>query len=319
MRPALAAAAAAALVAFPWLGADEYALAFLYSILMYASLAVAWNLIGGFTGYLSFGHAAFFGLGGYTTGMLLVGAGLSPLLTAPVGGAVAAAFAAAAGYPCLRLRGPYFAVVTMILALAVRVVVLNVPWTGASEGLWMPLPPWEPIVARRIFYYAMLVVAGLVVALVRAIQVGRMGMGLEAIREDEDAAQSVGVAALGLKMRAFVISAALSGAAGGIYAYDRVFIHPDFMFDLHLSVLIVLMALLGGRLSWAGPVLGAVVVRLADEVLTVRVGTEAARIIFGLGLALVIIFLPDGLLPRLKRIRPGGPPPVTEPVGKVAP
>lgn len=318
MRLALAAAAAAALVAFPWLGADEYALAFLYSVLMYASLAVAWNLIGGFTGYLSFGHAAFFGLGGYTTGMLLVGAGLSPLLTAPVGGAVAAAFAAAAGYPCLRLRGPYFAVVTMILALAVRVVVLNVPWTGASEGLWMPLPPWEPIVARRIFYYAMLVVAGLVVALVRAIQVGRMGMGLEAIREDEDAAQSVGVAALGLKMRAFVISAALSGAAGGIYAYDRVFIHPDFMFDLHLSVLIVLMALLGGRLSWAGPVLGAVVVRLADEVLTVRVGTEAARIIFGLGLALVIIFLPDGLLPWLSRLRPGGPPPAAEPVGKVA-
>jgi branched-chain amino acid transport system permease protein len=286
---------------------------------MYASLAVAWNLIGGFTGYLSFGHAAFFGLGGYTTGMLLVGAGLSPLLTAPLGGVVAAAFAAAAGYPCLRLRGPYFAVVTMILALAVRVVVLNVPWTGASEGLWMPLPPWEPIVARRIFYYAMLAVAGVVVVLVRAIQVGRMGMGLEAIREDEDAAQSVGVPALGLKMRALVISAALSGAAGGIYAYDRVFIHPDFMFDLHLSVLIVLMALLGGRLSWAGPVLGAVVVRLADEVLTVSVGTEAARIIFGLGLAMVIVFLPDGLLPQLKRLRPGGPPPAPQPVGKVAP
>lgn len=318
MKITLAAAAAVALVAFPWLGADEYALAFLYSILMYASLAVAWNLIGGFTGYLSFGHAAFFGLGGYTTGMLLVRAGLSPLLTAPLGGVVAAAFAAAAGYPCLRLRGPYFAVVTMILALAVRVVVLNVPWTGASEGLWMPLPPWEPIVARRIFYYAMLVVAGLVVALVRAIQVGRMGMGLEAIREDEDAAQSVGVPALGLKMRAFVISAALSGAAGGIYAYDRAFIHPDFMFDLHLSVLIVLMALLGGRLSWAGPVLGAVVVRLADEVLTVRVGTEAARIIFGLGLAMVIVFLPDGLLPHLKRLRPGGPSQAAEPVGKVA-
>jgi branched-chain amino acid transport system permease protein len=319
VRLALAAAAAAALVAFPWLGADEYALAFLYSILMYASLAVAWNLVGGFTGYLSFGHAAFFGLGGYTTGILLVRAGLSPLLTAPLGGVVAAAFAAAAGYPCLRLRGPYFAVVTMILALAVRVVVLNVPWTGASEGLWMPLPPWEPIVARRIFYYAMLVVAGVVVVLVRAIQVGRMGMGLEAIREDEDAAQSVGVPALGLKMRAFVISAALSGAAGGIYAYDRVFIHPDFMFDLHLSVLIVLMALLGGRLSWTGPVLGAVVVRLADEVLTVSVGTEAARIIFGLGLAMVIVFLPDGLLPQLKRLRPGSPPPAPQPAGKVSP
>lgn len=307
MRRTAALGALVVLAAVPWLGAGEYALALLYSVLMYAALAVAWNLIGGFTGYLSFGHAAFFGLGGYTTGMVLVGTGLSPLLMAPLGGLVAAVFAAAAGYPCLRLRGPYFAVVTMILALAVRVVVLNVPWTGASEGLWMPLPPWEPLIGRRIFYYAMLAVAVLTALLVRAVQTGRVGMGLETIREDEDAALSVGVPAFQLKMWAFVISAALTGAAGGIYAYDRAYIHPDFMFDLPLSVLIVLMALLGGRQSWVGPVLGAVVVRLADELLTVRVGTEAARIIFGLGLAAVIVFLPDGLLPYVQRLRPRPP------------
>ena len=297
----VAAVALVVLAAVPWLGAGEYALALLYSVLMYTALAVAWNLIGGFTGYLSFGHAAFFGLGGYTTGMVLVGTGLSPLVTAPLGGVVAAGFAALSGYPCLRLRGPYFAVVTMILALAVRVVVLNVPWTGASEGLW------EPLIGRRIFYYAMLAVAVLTALLVRAVQTGRMGMGLETIREDEDAALSIGVPAFRLKLWAFVISAALTGTVGGIYAYDRAYIHPDFMFDLPLSVLIVLMALLGGRQSWVGPVLGAVVVRLADELLTVRVGTEAARIIFGLGLAGVIIFLPDGLLPYVRRLRPRPP------------
>lgn len=320
LKAATAALGVAALAAIPLLSESEYLLALLYSVFMYAALAVAWNVIGGFAGYLSFGHAAFFGLGGYTTGMLLVRAGLSPLLTAPLGGAVAAAFAIAAGYPCLRLRGPYFAVVTLILALAVRVAVLNVPWTGAAEGLWMPLPPWEPIESRRIFYYAMLVVALASVLVVRHIQFGRVGVGLEAIREDEEAAESVGVPAFRLKMGAFAVSAGLVGVAGGIYGYDRVFIHPDFMFDLHLSVLIVLMALFGGRQSWVGPVIGAVVVRLADEVLTVRVGTEAARIIFGLGLALVIIYLPDGLLAYLRR-RPGerrGTPPAGESAGAPA-
>ena len=309
MSRAAAAGLVAVLVVLPWAGAGEYLLALLYSTFMYATLAVAWNIIGGFAGYLSFGHAAFFGLGGYTTGFLLVHAGLSPFLTAPVGGVVAAIFAALAGYPCLRLRGPYFAVVTMILGLAVRAVVLNLPWTGAAEGLWMTLPPWEPLAARRAFYYAMLVIVLVTALAARAVRLGKMGVGLEAIREDEDAAQSIGVPAVRLKMSALILSAGLTGLAGGIYAYDRSYIHPDFMFDLHLSVLAVLMALLGGRQSWAGPILGAVVVRLVDEVLTVRVGTEAARITFGLALALVMVLLPDGLLPRLMRLRRGAPRP----------
>ncbi|MDR7408630.1 MAG: branched-chain amino acid ABC transporter permease [Armatimonadota bacterium] len=293
----------AVLLVLPWTGAGEYPLALLYSTFMYSTLAVAWNVIGGLAGYLSFGHAAFFGLGGYTTGLLLVHAGLSPFLTAPLGGLAAAVFAALAGYPCLRLRGPYFAVVTMILGLAVRAVILNLPWTGAAEGLWMPLPPWEPLAARRAFYYAMLAVALVTVLAARAVQLGKIGVGLEAIREDEEAAQSIGVPAVRLKIGALILSAGLTGLAGAVYAYDRSYVHPDFMFDLHLSVLAVLMALLGGRQSWGGPVLGAVVVRVVDEVLTVQVGTEAARVIFGLGLALVIVLLPEGLLPHLTRPR----------------
>ncbi|MDR7522680.1 MAG: branched-chain amino acid ABC transporter permease [Armatimonadota bacterium] len=317
MSRAVAAGLVVVLLLLPWVGTGEYPLALLYSTFMYAALAVAWNVIGGFAGYLSFGHATFFGLGGYTTGLFLVRTGLSPFLTAPLGAAVAAGFAALAGYPCLRLRGPYFAVVTMILGLAVRAVILNLPWTGAAEGLWMTLPPWEPLVARRAFYYAMLAVA-LVTALAgRAVRLGKMGVGLEAIREDEEAAQSIGVPVVRLKMSALILSAGLTGLVGGIYAYDRSYIHPDFMFDLHLSVLAVLMALLGGRQSWAGPILGAVVVRLVDELLTVRVGTEAARIIFGLGLALVIVLLPDGLLPHLERLRRRAPrPPAAVPAAE---
>ncbi len=292
-----------ALLAFPWLMSSEYPLALLSSLFMYAAVAVAWNVLGGFAGYLSFGHAAFFGLGGYTVALLLLRWGLSPFLTAPLGGVVAAAFGAVAGYPCLRLRGPYFAVVTMILGLATRAVVLNTPWAGAAEGLWLTLPPWEPLEARRVFYYGMLVVFCVTVAGVRAIGLGKTGVGLATIREDEEAAQSIGVPAVRLKMLALAVSAGLTGVAGGIYAYDRSYIHPDFMFDLHLSVMAVLMALLGGRESWAGPVVGAVVVRLADEILTVLAGTEAARIVFGLGLAVVIVVLPEGLLPRLLELQ----------------
>ncbi len=310
----------AVLLVLPWVGLGEYPLALLHSTFLYTALAVAWNIVGGFAGYLSFGHAAFFGLGGYATGLLLVQGGLSPFLTAPFAGAVAAAFAALAGYPCLRLRGPYFAVVTMILGLAVRAVVLNLPWTGAAQGLWITLPPWDPLGARRAFYYAMLAVALVAVLAARAVRLGKMGVGLEAIREDEDAAQSIGVPAVRLKMKALILSAGLTGLAGGIYAYDRSYIHPDFMFDLHLSVLAVLMALLGGRSSWAGPIVGAVVVRLVDEILTVWIGTEVARILFGLGLALVIMLLPDGLLPHLMRLGRRAPrPPAAAPVAMVRP
>ncbi len=297
----------AVLFVLPWIGVGEYPLALLSSVFMYSALAAAWNVIGGFAGYLSFGHAAFFGLGGYTTGLLLVRGELSPFFTAPLGGAAAAVFAALAGYPCLRLRGPYFAVVTMILGLAVRSVVVNVPWAGGAEGLWMALPPWDPLAMRRAFYYAMLVVALIAVLTVRAVRLGRMGVGLDAIREDEEAAESIGIPAVRLKLAALTLSAGLTGLAGGLYAYDRSYIHPDFMFDLHVSVLVVLMALLGGRESWAGPVLGAVVVRLVDELLTVRVGAEAARIVFGLALAVVIAALPEGLLPHLLRLRRRAP------------
>ncbi|HEY8417860.1 MAG TPA: branched-chain amino acid ABC transporter permease, partial [Limnochordales bacterium] len=266
----------------PLIRPQEYVLTFLYQLFSYAAMASAWNILGGLAGYLSFGHVAFFGCGAYVTGLMLVRWGWSPLFTAPLGGLAAALLALAVGYPTLRLRGPYFTVVTVVMVLVVKIVALNVPWTGAAMGLWMPFPPWEPFISRVIFYEAVLVILMGTLLVVRWVQHSKFGFGLRTIREDEDAAAAIGVPAFRLKLGALVLSAFICGMVGAVHGHDRSYLHPDFMFDLHPSIMMVLMALFGGRDHWLGPLIGAVAVMIADELLTVYVGTEAARMLFGL-------------------------------------
>ena len=288
----------------PLLRPQEYVLTFLYNLFSYAAMASAWNILGGLAGYLSFGHVAFFGCGAYVTGLMLVRWGWSPLATAPLGGLAAAMLALVAGYPTLRLRGPYFTVVTVVMVLAVKIVVLNVPWTGAAMGLWMPFPPWDPFVSRVIFYEAVLVILLATLLGVRWVLHSKFGFGLRTIREDEDAAAAIGVPAFRLKLGALLLSAFVCGMVGAVHGHDRSYLHPDFMFDLHPSIMIVLMALFGGRDHWLGPLIGAVAVMIADELLTVYVGTEAARMLFGLLLIVVIVFLPAGVISLRVRRQP---------------
>ncbi|HLT59274.1 MAG: branched-chain amino acid ABC transporter permease [Limnochordales bacterium] len=275
---------------------SEYVLSFLYFLFSYAAMAVAWNVLGGFGGYLSFGHVTFFGTGAYVTGLMLVHWGWSPLITAPLGGLAAALLALVIGYPTLRLRGPYFTVVTVVTVLIAKIVVLNVPLTGAAMGLWMPFPPWDPFTSRVIFYEAVLVLLLAALLMARWVQHAKFGFGLRVIREDEDAAAAIGVPAFRLKLGALLLSAFVCGMVGAVHGYDRSYLHPDFMFDLHPSIMMVLMALFGGRDHWLGPLVGAVAVMITDELLTVYVGTEAARMLFGLLLIIVVLFLPEGVI-----------------------
>jgi branched-chain amino acid transport system permease protein len=294
-----------ALLAVVPLGLDNiYLLTLLFTVFTYAALAVGWNIIGGYTGYLSFGHAAFFGIGGYATALLFANLGWSPFLTTPLGGLLAALVALVVGYPCLRLRGPYFALVTLILALAARAVVLNVEWTGGSSGLFLKIPEMDALANRILFYEAMLAV--LLVSALAAYGVlhSKLGIGLITIREDEEVAQTLGIDATRLKMAAFLLSAFLAGMVGGIFSYYRTYVYPNVMFDLNLSVMVVLMALFGGRQTWLGPVVGAAVLSVVSEFLTLQMGNEAARVLFGLLMVVVVLYLPDGLLscvrPRAK-------------------
>lgn len=275
---------------------STYFLGFMLILFMYAALASSWNILGGFTGYLSFGHAAFFGLGAYTTALLLFYLKWSPFWTMPLGGLVAAVFAALVGYPCLRLRGPYFSLVTLILTLAVSIIILNAPWTKGAFGMFLPFPPVDIFTNHVIFYEVMLALMVLAALVARQIERSKLGMGLAAIRENEDVAQTLGVNVTWLKMEVFLISAFLTGMIGGIYSYYISYLHPSFVFDTLISINIVLMALFGGRLTWLGPLLGASILSVVNEILTLQVEAQLARIVFGLLLIGVIIFLPDGIM-----------------------
>jgi branched-chain amino acid transport system permease protein len=286
------------LALLPVLKPDIYYLSALFSIFLYAALACGWNIFGGYTGYMNFGHAGFFGVGAYTSALLLLRFGLSPFYTSILGGALAGVLAAVIGYPCLRLRGPYFVLVTFCLGLAARIVVINVEWTGSSTGLWLPFLKVSMFVNRVIFYETMLAVMVLTILTAMWIERSKFGVGLRAIFQDEDSAETQGVNATKLKIAAFIVSAFLAGVAGSIYGYYRSYIHPDFIFDVSISVLVVLMALLGGRQSWVGPAIGASIVVVINEVLTayVGIGAEFSRIIYGLLLVIVIMYLPNGLI-----------------------
>jgi branched-chain amino acid transport system permease protein len=288
----------ACLALFPLLRPGVYYLAAFFGLFLYIALACGWNIFGGYTGYNNFGHAAFFGIGAYTSALLLMKLGLSPFCTCILGGLLAGVAAAIVGYPCLRLRGPYFVLVTLALGLSARLIVINVDFTGSSTGLYLPFLKVSMFANRVIFYEVMLAVAFMIILVAMWIEKSKFGLGLRSIYQDEDSAETQGVDATKLKIRAFVLSAFLAGLAGGIYAYYRSYIHPDFIFDISLSVLVVLMALLGGPSTWLGPVIGSCIVVVINEVLTahLNIGGEFSRIVYGLLLVLVIMYLPDGLI-----------------------
>ena len=293
------------LALLPVLKPDIYYLSALFSLFLYAALSCGWNIFGGYTGYMNFGHAAFFGIGTYTSALLLIKFGLSPFYTSILGGVISAILAGIIGYPCLRLRGPYFVLVTLCMGLAVRVVVINVEWTGSSTGLWLKSLPVKIFANRVIFYETMLALMVLTILIAMWIEKSKYGFGLRSIFQDEDSAETQGVNATQLKIVAFIISAFLAGMAGGIYGYYRSYIHPDFIFDISISILVVLMALLGGRQSWVGPVIGAAILVIINEVLTayVGIGAEFSRIIYGMLLVVVIMYLPNGLIGLFLRKR----------------
>jgi branched-chain amino acid transport system permease protein len=291
------------LALLPVLKPDVYYLSALFTLFMYAALACGWNIFGGYTGYMNFGHAVFFGIGAYTSALLLLNWGLSPFYTTIIGGVLAAVLAAIISWPCLRLRGPYFVLVTFCLGLAMRVLVNNLEFTGSSQGLWMKILPVSIFTNRVIFYETMLAIMLLTILVAMWIERSKFGLGLRSIRQDEDSAETQGVKATHLKMGTFIISAFLAGIVGGIYAYYRSYIHPDFIFDISISVMVVLMSLLGGRESWIGPVIGASIVVIINEFLTAYagIGAEVSRIIYGLLLVIVIMYLPNGLIGIFRR------------------
>lgn len=267
---------------------------------MYVGLTESWNLMGGYTGYVSLGHVTFFAVGAYTTAIFLNRFGISPFATAILGGVFAAMVAALVGYPVLRLKGAYFTISTLLLAVVMQLIFMNWDFVGSSTGLWFKLLPVTMETNRLIFYEVMLALATLITLLVRWVEKSKLGAGLIAIREDEDVAKTIGINTPWLKMQAFILGAFFAGMVGGVYGYYMSYIHPDITFNINTSLLLLLMAFFGGCDTWAGPLLGAVILSLANQLIVTFIGAEISRILYGLLLIIVIIFMPDGVIEYIK-------------------
>lgn len=283
-------AALAALLAF----GDNYVLRLASTAAMYATLAIAWNIVGGFCGYPSFATAAFFGLGAYVGGVSLSHG--VPLYVAWIGAGLATAtFAAALGLAILHLRGHYFAIGSLVIADVLREVTTT--WTsltGGGMGLNVPLLAGSPEVQARLVLTALLAVA--IVAWLTSLLIARarLGVALRCIEQNEDAAQVIGVNARAAKVAAFTISSLFVGAVGAIYASWVNYIDPTDVYDVSLSVKPIIMAMLGGVGTLGGPVIGAIAF-LGLEELIWRNSLEFHAGILGLLVVALVLFLPGGL------------------------
>jgi len=290
------------LFAFPIVKPPLFFLTLFFSVFMYVGLTESWNLMGGYTGYISLGHIAFFSTGAYTTAVLMNRFGASPFATAILGGLFAAILAALVGYPVLRLKGAYFTISSLLLAVVMQLIFMNWEFVGSSTGLWYKLLPVSIETNRLIFYEVMLVLATVITVVVRWVEKSKFGAGLIAIREDEDVAKTMGINTPWLKMRAFILGAFLAGWVGGIYGYYMSYVHPEVTFNINTSLLILLMSFFGGCRTWTGPLLGAVVLSLVNQLIVTFIGAEISRILYGLLLVIVIIFMPNGVIQFVKDV-----------------
>lgn len=279
--------------------ADDALLRTLSGVFMFGGLASAWNIIGGFTGYASFGNVVFFGLGGYTVAVLMVHARLGFWFALPVAVAVGAGYAALVGLPVLRLRGHYFAIATLGVAEGTREVVLNLgDLTGGGAGISLPVLGARAVTAspgNTGFYYLFLAALGVAVAVAFAVSRSRFGYGLRAIHDDEDGAAATGINTTRAKLAAFALSGALTSLIGALFAFQQVAIYPERLFSVEITVLMVAMAVIGGLGTVVGPVIGAVGLQLLAEYLRQRyLGLHL--IVFGSLVVAVVILMPEGLV-----------------------
>ena len=289
------------LIAAPFIFQTRYSQHVLILVLLYVALGSAWNILGGFAGQLSVGHAAFFGIGAYTAAVLASKTSLSPWWAMIAGPLFVLPIALAVGWICFRLRGPYFTLSTIAIGEMVRLVALN--WselTGGAVGVVIR-PSVFSGTSKIPYYYIVLVIAVLTVALCQRISRRKLGYYLMAIREDQETAESIGIDTTKYKLVALAISASLTAIGGAFYANYFLFVDPTIVLPLALSVEIVLMSIIGGLGTVAGPVLGAVLLKLSSEVFRNEFA-QANLLIYGALLVVVILFMPGGLMGGFRRL-----------------
>ena len=274
------------------------------SILLFAGWATSWDLLGGWNGQVSLGHASFVGLGAYFVAIGQSQFGLAPWWTMAMAAAVAAILAYFWGWLTFSLRGPYFSLSTIAVAEILRLVAINEEWlTGGATGVFiatLPEPFGVDLFSRTAQFYMALAFAAVVIATVIVISRARFGYQLRAVREDEDSAMAAGIDPTATKLKAFMLSAALTSIGGGIYGIVLAFIEPHVIFALLLSVQIALTAIIGGRGTIWGPAVGALVLIGAGEIFRTTFA-EANMLIYGILILVVVLFVPRGIVGELAR------------------
>jgi branched-chain amino acid transport system permease protein len=297
-------------VLFPLVVRDEYALHVAILTLLSAMMGLGWNILGGYAGQLSIGHAAFFGIGAYGTTLLFQNWGWPPWFGGWLGAALAAALSVPIGVVCFRLRGPYLTVATIAFAEITRMVAVN--WKSLTHGaegilidrapkLWLPGIGTLELVAKEPYYYIILAMLAGTWAFTRWLAGSRTGYYLMALREDQDAAEALGIDSLRYKLLALALSAFVTGLAGSFFAFYTSHIEPETTFSIDKSVEMALVSIIGGLGTTTGPIVGAVVLTLLAEALR-AIFLQAHLLVYGLLVIGVVLFLPEGILGGLHRL-----------------
>ena len=269
-----------------------------YTVLQFIVLATAWNILGGYTGYVNFGSAAFFALGAYATVFLHKFYPLPIPLLIVVGAVVSGIVGLGMGYLTLRLRGAFFAIATLALAVVLQTLVVNWDYVGGSRGAYIIRPNDIAVIGPYIQYLFLLMLALVVIALTiaRGIERSQLGYGFATIRDDELAAEASGVPTLRLKLVATTLSGALMGMAGAPFPYYIGYLQPSSAFGLEYAVNSIAMPMIGGTTSWIGPLIGAVLLGSLQQIATVTISSAVNLLIVGLLLVAFVIIAPNGII-----------------------
>jgi branched-chain amino acid transport system permease protein len=269
-----------------------------YTVLQFVVLATAWNILGGYTGYVNFGSAAFFALGAYSTVFMHKFFPMPIPVLIVIGGIVSGIVGLGMGYLTLRLRGAFFAIATLALAVVLQTLIVNWDYVGGSRGAYIIRPNDIPLIGPYVHYLFLLMLALAVIALAtaRGIERSQLGYGFATIRDDELAAEASGVPTLKLKLIATTISGALMGMAGAPFPYYIGYLQPSSAFGLEYAVNSIAMPMIGGTTSWVGPLIGAILLGSLQQIATVTISSAVNLLIVGLLLVAFVIIAPNGIV-----------------------
>jgi branched-chain amino acid transport system permease protein len=296
-------AVAAIVFAAARLFANDYVFFAGYTVLQFVVLATAWNILGGYTGYVNFGTAAFFALGAYTTVFFHKAYPLPVPVLIVIAAMVSGLVGLGMGYLTLRLRGSFFAIATLALAVVLQTLVVNWDFVGGSRGAYIIRPREIAILGSYIQYLflIMLLLSVAAIATARTIERSRLGYGFATIRDDELAAEAAGVPTLKLKLIATMISGAFMGMAGAPFPYYIGYLEPSSAFGLPYAVNSIAMPMIGGTMTWIGPLIGALLLGTIQQVATVTISSAVNLLLVGVLLVVFVIIAPNGIMCMFKK------------------